>query len=121
MIRREARRKMVTLPPEKVEELKQVRQQILTEEKAELSAIARKVQRQYEAAQVELARTAELLKREREGQGLSLADMQQRSGLGRAAICRLENLVDSNPAIGTLDRIAEALGKRLVITLEDRT
>lgn len=121
MVKREARRKMVTLPPAKVAELKRVRQRILVDEKAELSALARKVRQQYEAATIELTHAAELLKREREGQGLSLADMQKRSGLGRAALCRLENLVDPNPTIGTLDRIAKALGKRLVIALEDRT
>ena len=33
--------------------------------------------------------------------------------MSRAAICRLENLVDANPTISTLNRIAEALGMTL--------
>ena len=64
---------------------------------------------------------AELLKAERESQGLSLADMQTRTGISRAALCRLENLVDANPTIATLTRIAEALGKQLVVGLVNKT
>jgi transcriptional regulator with XRE-family HTH domain len=42
-------------------------------------------------------------------QGLSLADIHAKTGIGRAAICRLENLVDANPTVATLDRMAAAL------------
>ena len=119
MAKRIAKHKMVVLSDEKVAELREVRKKIEAE-RPRITKLALKAKREYEAAQAELARAAELLRAEREKQGLSLADMQQRSGLGRAAICRLENLVDANPTVGTLDRIAEALGKRLVIGLEDR-
>jgi hypothetical protein len=119
MAKRIAKHKMVVLSDEQVAELREVRKEIEAE-RPQITKLALKAKREYEAAQAELTRAAELLRAEREKQGLSLADMQQRSGLGRAAICRLENLVDANPTIGTLDRIAEALGKRLVIGLEDR-
>lgn len=113
-------RKQVTLSAAKLAELREVQNRVLGPERAALTARALKAKRQTDAVRVELARAAELLRLEREGQGLSLADLQERSGLARAAICRLENLVEANPTIGTLDRMAEALGKRLVVALEDR-
>ena len=116
----EVRRKMVKLSEEKLAELREVQRKILVDERPRINKLAREAKREYEAARAELARAAELLRTEREKQGLSLADVQRRSGIERAAICRLENLVDANPTVGTLDRIAEALGKRLVIALEDR-
>ncbi len=59
------------------------------------------------------------LKRERKRQGLSFADMQARSGIDRASACRLENSLDANPTIKTLERYAKALGKKLLIVLAD--
>jgi hypothetical protein len=34
-------------------------------------------------------------------------------------LCRLENDLEPNPTVSTLMRYAQALGKRLVISLED--
>ena len=59
------------------------------------------------------------LKRERQRQGLSFADMKARSGIDRASACRLENSPDANPTIKTLERYAKALGKKLLIVLTD--
>ena len=53
------------------------------------------------------------LKQLREAAGLSLADVAERSGIDRAAICRLENGQHQNPTIGTLNRYADALGQRV--------
>lgn len=50
------------------------------------------------------------LKRHRERQGLSLADVAERSGMDRAAISRLENGVYVNPTVDTLYRYAQAIG-----------
>jgi DNA-binding XRE family transcriptional regulator len=50
------------------------------------------------------------LKKRREDQGLSLADVAHRSGMDRAAISRLENGVYVNPTVDTLYRYAEAIG-----------
>src|SRR6266481_993686 len=105
-MKRQAKRSTVKLSPAKEAELRQVREKILREEKEELSADARRFRKQRQAAQAELARTAELLKSERESQGISLTELQNRTGINRAALCRLENLVDANPTVGTLDRIA---------------
>ena len=51
----------------------------------------------------------------RQEAGLSLADMERRTGMDRAALSRLENAVNDNPSIQTLGRYADALGKRLVV------
>ena len=50
------------------------------------------------------------LKRHRQRQGLSLADVAERSGMDRSAVSRLENGVYVNPTVDTLYRYAEALG-----------
>ena len=60
-----------------------------------------------------------LLKAERLRQELSLSDIQQRTGIERPNLSRLENEVEANPTIATLVRYAEALGKRLLIVLDD--
>ncbi len=53
------------------------------------------------------------LKKHRERRGLSLADAATRSGMDRAAICRLENGVYANPTVDTLYRYAQAIGAEI--------
>ena len=45
-------------------------------------------------------------------------EVEDRSGIGRAALSRLENEYEPNPTVTTLTRYAEALGKKLVVTFE---
>ena len=59
------------------------------------------------------------LRAERERLGLSLADINQRSGIDRAALSRLENNEEANPTITTLERYAEAIGKHMIVLLYD--
>ncbi len=61
------------------------------------------------------------LRAERERQGLSLADMQERTGIDRAALSRLENNEDANPTLTTLERYAEAVGRQMVVLLSEPT
>ncbi len=61
------------------------------------------------------------LRAERQRLGLSLADIYERTGIDRAALSRLENNEDANPTLTTLERYAEALGKRMVVLLTERT
>lgn len=61
-----------------------------------------------------------LLRSERERQGLSLSDMRDRTSIEPSTLSKLENAEDPNPTIGTLSRIAEALGKSIVIQLVDQ-
>ena len=67
-------------------------------------------------------RFAELLrglKAAREAQGLSLADVTARTGMDRSALSKLETGQRPNPTLETLVRYAEAVGKRLVVSLAD--
>ena len=59
------------------------------------------------------------LKRARERQELSLADLSKATGMDPSAISRLENGVQGNPTVSTLARYAKALGKRLQISFVD--
>lgn len=61
------------------------------------------------------------LRAERERQGLSLADINERTGIDRAALSRLENNEDANPTLATLERYAEAVGKQMVVLLSERS
>ena len=59
------------------------------------------------------------LKAAREANGLSLAEMTKRTGLDRSALQELETGERANPTVETLVRYAEAVGKRLVVSLTD--
>src|SRR4029077_8708800 len=59
------------------------------------------------------------LKKEREAAGLSLVDMEKRTGMDKAALSRLENGRQPNPTIDTLLRYAAALGKQIVLAFAD--
>lgn len=61
------------------------------------------------------------LREERERQGLSLADINERTGIDRAALSRLENNEDANPTLTTLERYAEAVGRQMVVLLSEPT
>ncbi len=54
----------------------------------------------------------------REGRGLSLTDVSERSGLTRAVVSRLENGWNLNPTLETLYRYAEAIGADLHLTVD---
>lgn len=68
---------------------------------------------------IALMHFAESLKRFRQIQQLSLADLASRSGIDKSAISRLENGQADNPTIATLERLARSMGKRLRIEMED--
>lgn len=59
------------------------------------------------------------LRRHREQAGLSLGDVADRSGIDKASLSRLENGWYPNPTVNTLARYARAIGKRLILDLED--
>lgn len=59
------------------------------------------------------------LKAAREAKGLSLSDLTERTGMDRSALSKLETGQRANPTIETLVRYAEAVGKRLVVSLAD--
>lgn len=59
------------------------------------------------------------LKAAREDRGMSLSDLTELTGMDRSALSRLETGQRPNPTYETLMRYAEAVGKRLVVTLAD--
>jgi len=59
------------------------------------------------------------LKKERERQGITLAQLEEFAGIDQAALSRLENGKNVNPTLDTLQRIAAALNKTICCTLRD--
>lgn len=70
---------------------------------------------------VEIQHITSLLKAERLKQGLSLSDLNKRTQIDRATLSKLENNKDTNPTISTIVRYAEAVGKKVVVTLASTT
>lgn len=68
---------------------------------------------------VALSRFIGGLRRHREQACLSLGDVAERCGIDKASLSRLENGWYPNPTVNTLARYARAIGKRLVLDLED--
>jgi predicted transcriptional regulator len=59
------------------------------------------------------------LRAAREAKGLSLSDLTELTGMDRSALSKLETGQRSNPTVETLVRYADAVGKRLVVSLSD--
>jgi ribosome-binding protein aMBF1 (putative translation factor) len=57
------------------------------------------------------------LRKAREAQGLSLADIQQVTGIDPAALCRIETGENGNPTVNTLVRYARAVGRKIDVAL----
>lgn len=60
-----------------------------------------------------------LLKRERQRQKLTLAELAKRAAIDQAALSRLETASHGNPTLDTVYRIADALGKRIQVKLRN--
>ena len=59
------------------------------------------------------------LKRERERQTLTMAQLSKMTGIDQAALSRLETGKNTNPTFETMNRIAGALGKTIACSLRD--
>jgi DNA-binding XRE family transcriptional regulator len=102
------------LTPEEAAKYRAIREQV-DEELPEL--IARHHERV--ANLDELQDLFKQLKAAREEKGLSLADLTELTGMDRSALSKLETGQRPNPSLETLVRYAEAVGKRLVVSLAD--
>ena len=100
------------LTPEEAAKYRKVREQV-AEELPEL--ITRHDERMVALDQ--LAGLVQQLKAAREEKGLSLSDMTRLTGMDRSALSKLETGQRLNPTIETLVRYADAVGKRLVVSL----
>jgi ribosome-binding protein aMBF1 (putative translation factor) len=70
-------------------------------------------------ADAELTTALSALRTERERQGLSVADIQERTRIDGVTIAKLERGEIANPNLGLLASYAAALGKRLSWSLAD--
>ena len=102
------------LTPVEGERIRALRQQVEAE-KDTIVAEGRRHKVAHDWANNALRSAFELLKAERQSQGLSLSEMEDRTGIGRATLSRLENDAACNPTVTTLTRYADALGKKLVV------
>jgi len=102
------------LTPEEASKYKTIRTQV-AEELPDL--VARHHDRM--AALDQLEKLCGQLKAAREAKGLSLADVTELTGMDRSALSKLETGQRANPTVETLVRYAEAVGKRLVVSLTD--
>lgn len=102
------------LTPEEAEKYKQIREKVSHE-------LPRLIERHHDrmATLDQIDALLQQLKVSREAQGLSLADVAERTGMDRSAISKLESGQRMNPTVDTLVRYAEAVGKRLVVALAD--
>lgn len=71
------------------------------------------------AAGVSLTQVVPLLRAAREEQSVSLGELQEETGMTRGRLSRIENGIESNLTIDTLDRIAQALGLRILVTVTE--
>jgi DNA-binding XRE family transcriptional regulator len=102
------------LTPAEAAKYRAIREQI-AEELPDL--VARHHER--EAALDRLQELLAQLKAAREAKGLSLADLAKLTGMDRSALSKLETGQRANPTVETLVRYAEAVGKRLLLSLAD--
>ena len=106
------------------------------EELAELRAVRERYQREKPSPEEALAQSGHdqlvplgemillhqlfaLLKKERERQKLTLAEMEGKTGISQAALSRLETGRSANPTVDTIYRISTALGKSVGCYLQD--
>ena len=117
MPKRQAKRLCRNLTPD--ERQRWQRAQKETEgEKAAILAEGRRIKAAHNRVKVAVRDALKFLKAERQAQGLSLSEIEERTGIGRSALSRLENETEPNPTVVTLIRYAEGLGKRLVVSFE---
>lgn len=120
MVTRKLQRVRLELTEEQQATFDEVRQKLEAEEKSEIVALARRLRQAKRRGRQAIQETLRVLKLEREAQGISLSAMEERSGMAKSNLSKLENAVDSDPTVATLMNYADALGKRLVITLVDK-
>jgi DNA-binding phage protein len=89
----------------------------LEAERPEIEAEARAVFDRMEA----IEHVVRELKAARIRKGISLSQVEAASGLGRSAVCRLENAADPNPTLETLLTYAQAIGVELRVAVLDKS
>jgi len=100
------------LSPQEAATYREVREQVAKE-------LPELITRHYErlVALDQVTDLVQQLKAAREEKGLSLSDLTRLTGMDRSALSKLETGQRLNPTIETLVRYADAVGKRLVVSL----
>ena len=83
------------------------------QDKEELLESGRELKGRHEAV---VGRVLQFLTNIKEAEGLSLTDLDNRTGIDRSSLSRLFN-TGSNPTLLTLNKIAEAMGHELRISI----
>ena len=102
------------LTPEEAAKYKTIREQVA----GELPELVTRHQERM-ASLDQLDQVLGQLKAAREAKGLSLTDVTELTQMDPSALSKLETGQRPNPTVETLVRYAEAVGKRLVVTLAD--
>jgi ribosome-binding protein aMBF1 (putative translation factor) len=113
MAKKNVRRSQRKLTDEETIRMRRVR----NETEAEKDDILRRASEVFAEHEETVARTIGDLKRARQAQGLTLQEVAERMGTDRSNVHRLEQGT-GNPTVATLARYAQAIGSRMVITLE---
>lgn len=102
------------LTPQRIAELSSMANKIDREEGDAIRSKGRAVFARHEA----MAKVIAALKAARESQSLSLSEVGERSGIGKANLSRLENDTSPNPTWDTLSRYAESVGRKLQVRVQ---
>jgi len=105
--------------PEQQRQLEEVREQFQRERPGleDLLASGDATEVVSQGEYLDLRAMLATLKRHRQRQKLSLANVADRSGMDRAAVSRLENGVYVNPTVDTLYRYAQAVGADICLNV----
>jgi DNA-binding phage protein len=96
---------------QKLAEMRELRKRLDHEEKDQIIAKGKAAFARHEKIKKTIAR----LKAARLQKHLTLEQVSQRSGIGKANLSRLENEESPNPTIDTVLRISEAIGFEVLI------
>jgi ribosome-binding protein aMBF1 (putative translation factor) len=116
------RRTLADLPPDAEARVEAARAYRRTPEgRAELERVRAAVRQDFPplAPDPELLTALGALRVERERQGLSLADLAERTQMDASTLANLEAGTMPNPTVQTLRAYAHALGKQLSWTIQD--
>ena len=86
-------------------------------EKPEITRWANECRKEMEAQRAMLATE---LSQARAASGMTLDELQQKTGIGKSQLSRLLSTGGKNPTLNTLQRIAAACGRKLVVTLKEK-
>ena len=101
------------LTDEEAERYQEIREQV----ERELPEIRRRAR--AAKPRILLKHVLKELREERQRQGLSLADINARSGIDRGTLSKLENEEDPNVTMNTLMRYAQSVGKVILVQLDE--